>query len=685
MAGYCLPKALTTRFLEALRNKEINPQELRRMSSEERRELFSKFVGSDHALEVNTLFEKKLLLKDQQRAMINWANEVLGNNPAAKRDIVSKVNNMKNVLTPATEKAFLADLAKKKLGAEVTADEAKQIFDLSQKARQAKQLVQQDINNVDNRIAYGNSVLDLSDKIDSFKPDNRSFQTKLIDAANIPKSMLTSVLHFSAPFVQGWGMMSTARAWEGFGQMFRYFADEANYRNLQAYIISHPDYDLAKAGKLGITDLSDRLTAREEAIQSTLVEKANQYLTDKTGVPNLVRASSRAFTGYLNYVRFNRFTDLLNAARNLGEDVGPKTQLVKDLAKVVNDFTGRGHIGFNDSYKNVAPALNAVFFSPRKISATMEMFNPYTYMKLSPLARKAALRQLSGSLVATGAVLALAKAMGASVDIDPRSANFAKIQIGDTKLDMTGGNAIYLRLLGRLVSNQEVTSKGKTINLGEGYKPTTRADLIAQYIRDKLSPTVSAVASALYGTDPVGRPYPNVDAVADEFTPIFLGSMVKFFHDDPNNTAAILPAMSSMFGVGLETPLPPLSRSGLNVWGEDVGFFHHPDKTDLDGELLKAGYTPKFPPQTINGVKLTDDQYHDYIRVSGLAAKQALTNLVGTSQWQSMPVQYRQQFAKTIQRASQTQAAAAIMNRSPDILTQSIKNKLDKIKGTASQ
>jgi hypothetical protein len=572
MAAFCLPEKEVNAFLKALQDGTIAPEKLIDMTSEERRSLFEKIVGPDNAREINSQFEAKMLLKDQQRGMITWAKKVAGITEAQRADIVSKINKLDRVLQPDEEKDFLADLAAKKLGVTVTADEAKDIFNLSQVAEQRRATMLQDINNADNRIAYGRAVLDLTEKIESLKPNHMSLTDRLIDILNIPKSALTSILHFSAPFVQGWGMLSTHQWYEGFGQMFRHFADEENYKNLNAYIISHPDYALAKDGKLGLTKLGDKLSAREEAIQSTLVEKANQWLTDRTGVPNLVRASSRAFTGYLNYVRFNRFAELLNAARLSGEDVRAGSSVVRDLAKVVNDFTGRGAIGKDDVYASVAPALNAGFFSPRKMSATMEMFNPVRYLNpsISPTARRAAMRQLLGSLMATGAVLAIARAVGADVNFDPRSSNFAKIGIGKEKLDMTGGNSAYVRLLARIATNQEITQSGKLIELGKGYKPTTRADLVLRFTRGKLSPVASTLADFLYGSDPVGRPFSVTEEMRDKLVPITIGDFINFAQYDPHNTAAIVPSLAAIFGVGLETELPPLAKTHRDVWGEPM-------------------------------------------------------------------------------------------------------------------
>src|SRR6266436_5151390 len=108
---FCLPKELTDKFKTKLISGEINPEKLSSMSSEERRTYFKEFLGADNAKQVNTLFESKLLLKNQQLGIINWAKQVAGMKPEVLKDILTKVNKMTEVLNPVSEKAFLEDLA----------------------------------------------------------------------------------------------------------------------------------------------------------------------------------------------------------------------------------------------------------------------------------------------------------------------------------------------------------------------------------------------------------------------------------------------------------------------------------------------------------------------------------------------------------------------------------------------
>jgi hypothetical protein len=64
--------------MKKLKSGEIDPAKLVEMTSQERRDFFSKFLGEENARQVNALFESKLLLKNQQQGIITWAKKVAG-------------------------------------------------------------------------------------------------------------------------------------------------------------------------------------------------------------------------------------------------------------------------------------------------------------------------------------------------------------------------------------------------------------------------------------------------------------------------------------------------------------------------------------------------------------------------------------------------------------------------------
>lgn len=568
----CLPKDLVQKFTDALTSGKIDPDELSKMSSEERRTFFEDIVGKDSAKDVNALFEQKLTLKDQQAGMISWAKETAGLKPKVQRDIISRVNKLTDVLNPADQKAFLNDLVAKKLGTEVTPEEAKQLSQLGKTAMETKAARDAAGNTPETIRAYGKAKLAFGDYLDSLKPE-ASGLTKarniISNIISIPKTVLTGFLHLSAPFVQAWGMMGTSQFYSGIGEMVKYFGNEKAYQNARADILGHPDYDLLKSGGLSFTSIDGKLNDREEAIHSNLLQKAGTALSEKTGLPDALRASSRGFTGFLNYVRFYRGLDLLNAARLGGEDVSKGGTVIKSIGNMVNNFSGRGNLG---SFEAITPELNSVFFAPKKIAATIHMFNPVEYaFEDSPTVRTAKIQQLASSLAITGTALALAKLAGVSVDFNPISTNFGKAKIGNTTLDMTGGNAAYVKLLAQLISGYEKSTSGKTTKLGSVIQTTSktgkvyntpftesdRATIATNYVRDHLSPIAAIIGDWMYNnTNVVGQPTTVPGEIKDELTPLVLQSFIDAYQNNPNKAGAVLLSLPAIFGISVQTNAP---------------------------------------------------------------------------------------------------------------------------------
>lgn len=713
-AAWCLPKSLTNSFLEAIRSGELAPERLMDMTSAERRDAFAKILGDDNAREVNAQFEAKLLLKDQKAGLVNWAMKLGGLTEPVRRDILATINRLDKVLQPDEERAFLADLAAKRLGVTVTADEARNIFEFSQTAERLRQAIAQAGNGDyakgyyalgdqaarDAGIKYGLALQNVLDYVNSLKPGLESlpFRDRLMHAFgnvwSLPQTLLTNFLHFSALGVQLWGMASRAETWQGFHQQFHYFASEDAFRELNAYIVSHPRYPFVADGGLRLGKITDKLSAREEQIRSHLMEDVNQWVVDKVGTgPNVFRASSRAFTGYINFVRFNVYTKLLDAAEAAGEDMRLGSRNVKDIANAVNDFTGSGNIGIGDKHVGAVPLLNNILFAPRKISATINMFNPTRYLNpsISRTARIASMRQLVGSLVATGTVLYLAKACGAQVSLDPRDQKFMKIQMGDEDLDVSGGNATYGRLLARIATGQRIGANGQVADLGGNrFGAPTRATEFGKWMWGKLAPISGFMVDAMVGKDQIGRPFSMKQEAADKMTPIFIHSAMDFWLNDADHSAHLLPALTSMFGIGLESPLPPDTRSGRNVWGEPANDWGTPVsfRNDPVNQALKeVGYTPNFPMQTIRKVPLTSAQYDDYVRLSGRLAHMRLTDVVSTQGWDAIPAPQRTKVVQSIVRKSRDMAATTIMLQSQgganDIIAKATQAKIASMGGVA--
>lgn len=716
MATFCIPKRYTKLFSNLLADGTIDPVALSNASSASRHKLFAEHFGEDLAKELNASFESKLLLKNQQAGMIDWLNAQQGLKPEVKRDIVDQIQKLDRILQPADKDSYLADLIDKKLGLSVPFEDAQKLVDASLKVKSLEPGMAGTPGNSPERRAWGLAKIDLIDTMNGMKPGGMTWKEGIVQVVNAPKQILTGEIHATAPIQQNWGLMTTRYWWKGISpitwgsgrglqvqvpKMIQYFSDEQNYKNLMADIISHPDYAKMVDGELGLTQLGDKFSAREEENSSRIMEAANEYLKQKSGgyVPNLFRASARGFTGYSNFVRAGRFVDLLKAAELAGEDVNIGSKVLKDLAETVNDFSGRGKIpGGLSSGNSLSAALNLAFFAPRKLAGTIQMFNPIKTLGgwhigdarfISRTAHYARVRQLSGSLLATGTILSLAASFGYKVDVNPISQDaFQVVTPNGEKFDLTGGNALYLRLLSRLAMNSEITSKGKEVDFDDGYKPETRASAFGNFLRNKLSPFVGFVTDAMYGADPIGREFSLDQEARDKLIPIVAGQFIDYYVNNPHDAVDVLPSLFSFAGIAMRSPLPPRSKNGITAWGERANdplfdMLTPNEHTPLDDETERLGWTPQPPPDKVNGEKLSDQEYQTYAALSGQQAKSMMEPLIKAPGWDQMTDTYKLNILKSMFQTARTLAQIKLFGdtaSNPNGLLQKIfKTELEKL------
>lgn len=132
-SSFCLQKEAAAAFRQALKDGTLDPEKLADLDSDARREAFAKVVGKDNARDVNTLFESKLVLKNVQQGILNWAKSIA--NLKERADMTSRIEKMDKILDPVDEQAFYKDLAAQKLKVNVTYDEVKKVSELTQQLR----------------------------------------------------------------------------------------------------------------------------------------------------------------------------------------------------------------------------------------------------------------------------------------------------------------------------------------------------------------------------------------------------------------------------------------------------------------------------------------------------------------------------------------------------------------------
>jgi hypothetical protein len=556
---FCLPIEQTKKFVQALKDGVIDPAKLGDMASAERRTFFEKLVGAEDAQAVNALFESKLLLKNQQQGMINWAKQVTGIKEAVRRDIIAKIEKMEKILSPAEEKAFLQDLASTKLGTDISFEEAQKIAELSKQVTDAKVNLTEE-----NRLDYGAKRVELENYVNELKLSNKESSVKetignlkksplqgsvqlASDIAGFAKGIKAS-LDNSAIFRQGWKTVFTnptiwaKRAAESFANIAKQLgkkpSDDSVMNGIKADIYSRPNAVDGTYQKMKLD-----IGMGEEAFPTSLPQKIPLF-------GRLYKASQTAYEGFLYRMRADIADKYIKIAKENGVDLTDPLQL-ESIGRLTNSLTGRGNLG---SFEKVGKQINTIFFSPKNVKASFDFLTLHAADKMSTFARKQAAVNLLKVVTGIAAILATAKALNPdSVELDPRSADFGKIKIGDTRFDVSGGMSSMVTLAARLIANSSKSSTtGKVTKFGEGYKPTTRVDVFQDYFLNKLSPAASVVKELAAGKDFDGNKPTILKEAKNLLAPLPITNAVEILNA-PNGANPLLTIIADALGISTNT------------------------------------------------------------------------------------------------------------------------------------
>lgn len=560
MAKWCLVPELVTKFKQGLKNGEIDPNKLSQMSSEERNAFLSKYVGKDNALQTNSLFESKLLLKNQKAGYIAWAKKVAGLTPEVRRDLLSKIEKMDRVLSPKEGEQFLKDLASTRLGADITEQEAKQIFELSNKIKDLKSSIPATVDRLEGGIEAGRAKIALSNYVNELK--EKSFKeislnpVKLISSVGGNAKSIKASTDNSAIFRQGWKTLMThpltwaKNASKTFSDIYKTFGGKKVMDELNADIISRPTYDLMVKAKLAIGVI-------EEAFPGTVAEKLPI-------IGRVYKASENAYTGFLYRQRADIFDKYIQIAQKSGVDLTKKE--LESIGSMVNSLTGRGHLGPAEPAANV---FNNIFFSPRNLKSQFDTIgHVVTGAGGSNFVRKQAAINLLKVVSGTAAILATASAIKpGSVEWDSRSADFGQIKVGNTRFNVSGGLNGLVILASRLITGStksSTTGKITPLNSGDFGMPTG-TDVVYNFFENKLSPLAGVVRDLLNNKDFDGN-VPTIESTAKNlFLPIGF-STYEDLQKDPNSPNKVITMILDGLGIGANTYLPKPKKE--NSWIE---------------------------------------------------------------------------------------------------------------------
>lgn len=280
------------------------------------------------------------------------------------------------------------------------------------------------------------------------------------------------------------------------------FGNEAKTRAIDEQIHSHPDAAAAKAAKLALTETdanSMPLSKQEEITMGRYSDR----------IP-VVKNFNQAAHVFLNKVRMDMWLAMRKSMSKSGETTPEED---KQIAMFVNEATGRGGLG---KFESAAVPLARVFFSPRYLMSRLQMASGHSMWGGNARTRKVIAKEYARALIGMGLYYSLLSAMfrddkdkkKGHIETDPRSSDFGKIRLGETRLDPLAGLGQVITLAARTASGKTKTLSGKVQDIRGSKVPfggSRWTDVAARFGRTKLHPVPGAIANLFDGTDLTGQ------------------------------------------------------------------------------------------------------------------------------------------------------------------------------------
>jgi len=616
MANFCLIPQAVDNFKKGLKSREIDPAKLAEMDSKARRDFLEKYVGKDNAVQVNALFESKLLLKNQKAGMISWAKKVSGITPEIRRDLLAKIEKLDKVLNPAEEKAFLQDLANTKLGTEVTAAEAKQIFDLSTQVTEAKKKMKEDFTweNKEDGIQYGAAREALEQTVANLKGKNKpsdfvkptSIESVRQDIKATVRFVAQNTRAFVASFDNSfWGNQGLRAALDprftkSWATNFaRSFIDIAKV--LTAKNATQKGDAILSATRAEIYSRKNSLNGRYEMSTPETSKLSIGVLEEEvpTSLPSKIpvlgrgfKAAEVAYEAGAMRLRADIADKVYAMAEKMDVNMNDKFE-VGSRNVVVNSLTGRGKI-------NAPNLINEAAFSIKFLKSQLDFLTaPIGGIdKISPSAKKLAAQNTLYVLASTAVILGISKALDPdSTDFDSRSPKFGKIEKdGITLINLMPGYGSIVTLISRILTQSTKNRAGIVKPLGEGYGTPNGMDIFWDFTENKASP-IAAIIRDLVRQKNFEGDKPTIGSISkDAINSITLETTKKILDDKSGDTLLKAIAIGLGFvGSGAGTTAFPTNWKNstteeLAQFKKSVGEKKYNEANDKFNSLYDAWY-----------------------------------------------------------------------------------------------
>jgi len=522
--AWCLIKSDADKFKSMLISGEISPVKLNAMTSAGRRAFFATHFGLDNAKRINTLFESKLLLKNQKAGMISWAKNIMKDAPTQiDKSIMNKINKLDKVLNEKELNTFLEDLVEQKTGFQVSEDEFKQLAELGKNAQNKKNIALDKMENgkwvseadkdkygIDfgaSKVAFDNYYSQLAELAKGKSWDNikETFKNKGVlpglwtgfttsfDAIASNSRVLKATYDNSFFGRQGRKAISrpaTSKLW--LNRFTQSFVDAKDIL-IKGKIKGD---EIMNATKAEIYSRENYLNGRYETGKKLAIgireeEFPTSFPTKIPALGRLIKTSEVIYEGGATRLRADIADKFFEMAENQNINLKDKVE-VGEINEQANIMTGRGTLrGVEEVGEEI---INKAFFSAKFALSQIQSVSKLGTAK-TKFAREQARKTLLSNILSSGLVILMVAFLWRDrVELDPRSTNFGKVKIGNIWVDITGGLASYFILFARIIANStKNTYTGIIQQSGEGYGSDDSLDKIFDFLQNKTSPIASVI------------------------------------------------------------------------------------------------------------------------------------------------------------------------------------------------
>lgn len=640
----------------------------RRMKTKDRIKFLSQYVDmpghTENGVWLNKEFERRLLKPAQIAGAKEWLKKTSkkGLSDTSKKAILDRIASHKDVMVPRKGQPFMESLVKQVMGFELNADSAKKMFELSQSinelkknllkiapdyysytSAQLKDAVEKNPEIIDARAKLGAKLLEFQAEYEKASLDAQIAElkekgvgakiiNKLTTVAGNIKSLKASVDISYLRQLQSLAYVdfkSFWNAWKKGGSVFITLDKAANKADtLMADLLTRPNALNGNYKKFGVD-----VGMKEEAFPESWAGKHINFLP--------IERSERAFNIAIQTGRADLFDKMYEKnVERLGVDGATKLLTSQKVGDFINTVTGRGKVPFLVSNSETQNRIvNNLLFAPKWLASRIETlydikyaFKGETYKNTwSPEAKRAQNAALNIAFMAV--LIPAVKAFIWGVDdddertmeqflratYDPRSSDFGKIVLGDTRFDLTTGTAGILTLLARVGS-------GSTVDLSGVKKDAKWGDVVSRFLEGKASPGVrvlyDAVYAPLFGGDKTMMGKDSVWKISDKTTeeaiehvamavmdfiaPISLQSLIELGVDSGKGQADWYQAL------GVVADFVGVAANTYDVADKDKGKSSQAIKTEK--QIAFATNKSPISSKLANNVKIFEDKTDEEIR-----------------------------------------------------------------------